>query len=215
MLLIRATGLPWIAATLLCAVCWVSAGAQAAPQALAADEADATAPVTAPAVTRLQNALLEAMRDHGSRSERETFLAPVVAAVFDLRNIARISLGSTWRELGEPARADFVARLQTLISATYAARFEVANGLSFEILAIENVPRGQVVRTRLLRSPDDPVSLDYFLRDGLIFDVVADGVSDLSLRRADYASVIQSAGYPALLDDLDASIVKLRSGDEI
>ncbi len=200
---------------MLCVVCWVSAGAQVAPQALPVGEAHATAPVTAPAVTRLQEALLEAMRDHESRSERETFLAPIVAAVFDLRNIARISLGSTWRELDESARKDFVARLQTLISATYAARFEVAKGLSFEILAIENAPRGQVARTRLLRPPDDPVSLDYFLRDGRIFDVVADGVSDLSLRRADYASVIRSAGYPALLDDLEASIVKLRSDDAI
>jgi phospholipid transport system substrate-binding protein len=72
-----------------------------------------------------------------------------------------------------------------------------------------------VVRTRLLRPPDAPVTLDYFLRDGRIFDVVADGVSDLSLRRADYASIIQSRGYPALLEDLDASIVKLRSDDEI
>ena len=196
---------------LFCALCWVAAGAQVVAQTLPAGEADATAP----AVTRLHNALLEALRDHASRSGREAFLVPVVAAVFDLRNIARISLGSTWRELDEPARVDFIDRLQALISATYAARFKAANGLSFQILAVDNAPRGQVVRTRLLRPPDDPVSLDYFLRDDRIFDVVADGVSDLSLRRADYGSVIQSAGYPALLDDLDASIAKLRSDDEI
>ena len=188
-----------------------SSETQDGSSASAADEAGGAAL----AVTRLQDALLKAMRNHGSRGEREVFLAPVVTAVFDLHNIARISLGPTWRELDEPARVDFTARLGVLITATYAARFEANNGLSFQILAVDEAPRGQVVRTRLLRPPDVPVTLDYFVRDGRIFDVVADGVSDLSLRRADYASIIQTRGYPALLEDLDASIVKLRSDDEI
>lgn len=200
-----------IAAVLCCGAHWESARAQDAPQAVSAGEAE----VAAPAVTQLQNALLEAMRNHGSRGEREAFLTPVVAAVFDLHNIARISLGPTWRELDEPARVDFAARLQVLITATYAARFEAGSGLSFQMLAVDEAPGGQVVRTRLLRPPEDPVSLDYFLRHGRIFDVVADGVSDLSLRRADYSSIIQSRGYPVLLDDLDTSIAKLRSEDEI
>jgi phospholipid transport system substrate-binding protein len=192
-------------------VSWASDGTRNTPSSLPVDEPGASPP----AVTRLQEALLEAMRSHGSRGEREAFLTPVVAAVFDLHNIARISLGPTWRQLEEPARAEFIARLQVLITATYAARFEANEGLSFQILAVDEASRGQVVRTRLLRPPEDPVSLDYFLRDGRIFDVVADGVSDLSLRRADYASIIQSRGYPALLEDLDASIAKLRSDDEI
>lgn len=190
---------------------WASSGTQDGSSSSAADETGGAAP----AVTRLQDALLEAMRNHGSRGEREVFLAPVVTAVFDLHNIARISLGPTWRELDEPGRADFTARLGILITATYAARFEANNGLSFQILSVDEAPGGQVVRTRLLRPPDAPVTLDYFVRDDRIFDVVADGVSDLSLRRADYASIIQSRGYPALLEDLDTSIVKLRSDDEI
>jgi len=200
-----------VAVAICSGVSWASSGTQEGSSSPAADETGGAAP----AVIRLQDALLEAMRNHGSRGEREVFLAPVVTAVFDLHNIARISLGPTWRELGEPGRADFTARLGILITATYAARFEADKGLSFQILAVDEAPRGQVVRTRLLRPPDAPVALDYFLRDGRIFDVVADGVSDLSLRRADYASIIQSRGYPALLEDLDASIVKLRSDDEI
>ncbi len=200
-----------VTVAICCAVSWASSATREGSTLSAADETGAAAR----AVTRLQDALLEAMRNHGSRGQREVFLAPVVTAVFDLHNIARISLGPAWRELDEPGRADFTARLGILITATYAARFEADNGLSFQILAVDEDPRGQVVRTRLLRPPDAPVTLDYFLRDGRIFDVVADGVSDLSLRRADYASIIQSRGYPALLEDLDTSIMKLRSDDEI
>ena len=46
------------------------------------------------------------------------------------------------------------------------------------------------------------------LSSGRVFNVVADGVSDLSLRRADYNSIIKREGYDALIQQVEANIVE-------
>jgi phospholipid transport system substrate-binding protein len=69
-----------------------------------------------------------------------------------------------------------------------------------------------VVRTRLRRDAAADVALDYFLRDDKVFNVVADGVSDLSLRRADYNSIIKSEGYERLLEHIRDKISAARRG---
>ena len=72
---------------------------------------------------------------------------------------------------------------------------------------------GDVVRTRLLREAEADVTLDYFLRAGRVFNVVADGVSDLSLRRADYSSIIKTEGFAALLTHIQRKIDEAREAD--
>ncbi|MFZ8890496.1 MAG: ABC transporter substrate-binding protein, partial [Pseudomonadales bacterium] len=67
-----------------------------------------------------------------------------------------------------------------------------------------------VVYTTLERPGNSSVSLNYFLRDGGIFNVVADGVSDLSLRRADYNSIVKKEGYASLLAHLRNKIKQAR-----
>jgi phospholipid transport system substrate-binding protein len=69
------------------------------------------------------------------------------------------------------------------------------------------------VKTHLVKKDGGIVRLDYYFRDGLIFNVVADGVSDLSLRRADYASIIGSEGLGGLRRSIRDSIEEYRSSD--
>ena len=61
-----------------------------------------------------------------------------------------------------------------------------------------------LVRTELRRPGDDSVSLDYLLHEKqgkwYIISVSADGVNDLSLKRAEYAAVIREKGYTGLID---------------
>ena len=61
----------------------------------------------------------------------------------------------------------------------------------------------------------DNVSLDYLLQetDGKwrIVNVVANGVSDLSLKRADYGAVIKSQGFDSLVVRLNDQIADLES----
>ena len=180
--------------------------AQAALPAPAASAAGAQAKVD-----RFHEALLAAMQA-GGLDERLTLLRPAVAEFFDVATVARISVGASWRGLAEERRAAFVELLGRLIVATYADRFDSYGGQRFVRVDAVAASTGTVVKSQLLRTSGEPVNLDYYFRGERVFNVVADGVSDLSLRRADYASIIRSQGLDALVEHVKADIAELGVG---
>ena len=193
-----------ILSLLVAGACWpTSALAQAAPAPSDADIATGNVEV-------FHETLVAALAID-QHEAREALLLPQVEQVFDVRRIAAISLGRTWRTLTESQQAAFTDLLTTLIVATYADRFDGFNGQRFVSDATEAVKSGFIVKTRLQRSEGEDVALHYFLRNGRIFNVVADGVSDLSLRRADYNSIIKSQGYAALVAHIEEKIALARS----
>ena len=165
-----------------------------------------------PSIEAFHAALLDAMRSDETFDARFALLAPVVGELFDVPTIARISLGRTWKSLDEPARAEFVDLLAELIAATYTDRFDSYSGQTFHLLSAEPARRGWVVKTELEKSDGERVSLDYYFRGRQVFNVVADGVSDLSLRRADYSSIVKEEGYEQLLAHIRDSIAGYQAG---
>ena len=113
-------------------------------------------------------------------------------------------------------RANFSPDQQTAVIAAFT-RFTVANyahnfrdfdGQKFEM--DDNVlTRGQdkIVRTRVIPAHDVPVSLLYRMHEVAgswkILDVYSNGVSELALRRSDFAAAIASGGAPVLIAHLN------------
>ena len=147
-------------------------------------------------------------------ADRVAALEPAVAGFFDLDTVSRITLGRTWRELDDARKAEFRKLLATLVVATYADRFDSFSGQRFERL--ESLPgrRGWVAKTHLVRANGERVNLDYYFNAGAVFNVVADGVSDLSLRRADYNSIIKQEGYDALIRHIRDNIAEMSDDNE-
>ena len=90
----------------------------------------------------------------------------------------------------------------------------------FVIVSSEEARKGRIVVRTVLEVSDDPgenVTLDYLLRISFgkwrIINVVANGVSDLSLKRADYGSVIKTDGFRSLIDKLNDQITEFESGN--
>jgi len=133
-----------------------------------------------------------------------------VAMLFDVSRIAKISVGRSWLKLNDDQRRDFKGVLGELIVATYADRFDAYKGQAFRVVGVREVKKGIVVRSELLPRDGEPVKLDYFFRDGKVFNVAADGVSDLSLRRADYSRVIKDRGFDALISHLREKVEETR-----
>ena len=67
-----------------------------------------------------------------------------------------------------------------------------------------------MVKTEFLRTDDEPVSFNYIVQrennKWKIISIIANGINDLSLKRADYSAVIQDKGYAVLLTDLEEKI---------
>lgn len=166
-------------------------------------------------VDKFHQQLVLVMKSAAPFAQREEMMAPAISSAFDLTSISRLCLGrTTWKSLNTHERNDFIGLMGELLTATYASRFASFNDQRFEVLGTDSPRAGrQVVKTALIRRSGERVTLDYYLAKDRVFNVVADGVSDLSLRRADYSSVIKQSGYPALLTQIQASIADLRTQD--
>ena len=166
-------------------------------------------------VNELQEALIQSMREGSALGYQGRFdlLAPVVDRSHDLDFIARTSLGTNWSELTTEQQRTFKDIFRKLSIATYAGWFKEHNGQFFEFLEKRTMPRDQVmVRSRLVQSDAEPVRFDYILREGKegwrIVNILADGVSDLALKRVEYRAILQRDGFSKLIDMLREKIVQ-------
>lgn len=172
-----------------------------------ADETPAAA-----VVETLHAALLKIMQDAdtlGYAGRVET-ITPVLAQSFDFETISRIVTGRAWNELEAAERAEFETLFARLSAATYASNFSSFSGERFETRSSEAKRDNMLVKTVLVKGDGDPVTLDYLLRksDGMwrIVNVIAEGVSDLSLKRADYTAVIKNEGFNSLITQLNGKV---------
>jgi phospholipid transport system substrate-binding protein len=171
-------------------------------------------------VDGLHSALITIMRDAkalGFEGRRER-IAPVVERSFDLPFIAQFTLGRHWSELNPGQQKLMVDVFSRLTIANYAARFNDFSGEQFQTLASDPARKGrELVRTVLKVDNDsaNDVTLDYLLHETgqgwRIINVIANGVSDLSLKRADYGAVMKSGGFDSLIAKLSDQIKDLES----
>lgn len=175
-----------------------------------AQDADAAA-----TVDRLHIALLDIMQNAQTLgfAGRHDSIAPMIEQSFDLEFIARLSIGRYWPELSTEQRARMVDAFSRMSIATYAARFDGYSGERFETVSSKPARRGRVLVRTFVRKAGDPsedVRLDYLLHDvggqWRIVNVIANGVSDLSLKRVDYGVTMKTEGFDALIGRIDQQI---------
>jgi phospholipid transport system substrate-binding protein len=185
----------------------------------AADDLVATNSPTA-TVASLQQALVAASREHSGAvvEERYRALEPAIVATHDLPYIAEFALRRQWSALAAEDRELFVAAFQRLSVMTYAARFgNVAADAFRPMEAGAPDANGRVqVKTAIKREGQSDVSLEYLLQSSpqgwRIINIVADGVSDLALKRAEYQRVFASGGIEGLIAELEQQTDRLERG---
>jgi phospholipid transport system substrate-binding protein len=192
----------------------------AAVGVLAAYEGHAAEIVTdSPAATiaSLQQGLVAMVREGSDATIADRYgdLEPLIVATHDLPYIAEFALRRQWASLTEDERQRFSAAFERLSVMTYAARFRnVAPDAFRPIEAAAPDANGRVqVTTAIKREGQPDVSLEYLLQDGArgwrIINVVADGVSDLALKRAEYQRLFASGGIGGLIAELEQQTQRL------
>lgn len=210
--LVRFVLLPTLAAFAMILLPFVARAEKADAAAPDAAAAEAPAPDAAAVVLSIQNALIDCMKsgpttDVAARAER---LRPVLDATHDLPYISRVVLGGLWSKLSDDDRKRFIDRFRELSVVSYAANFDSFGDHRFEILGVEQVKAGQELVRSVFHHGGEKTQFDYLLglRDGRrrVINVVVDGVSDLALKRSEYADIVQAEGFEGLLKKIDAKI---------
>lgn len=172
-------------------------------------------------IARFNEALLEIMRraDELGYQGRYDTVASVVRDTFDVKFMAAKSIGRTWRKLGADDRQRWVAAFEGYTVSNFADRFDGFSGETLEIVGEKPASHEtRVVLTLLTRPGDDDVELNYRMREGdsgwKVVDIYSDGkVSEIALRRSEYASVLKQGGIEKLITSVNAKTAERASGD--
>jgi phospholipid transport system substrate-binding protein len=122
--------------------------------------------------------------------------------------MTRLSIGPPWAKFSQEQQQVSLAAFRRFTIASYAINFRGFDGEKFEIEDIV-ASRGvyKVVQAHLISPHDSPASLTYQMHevDGAwkIVDVYYDGVSELAIRRSDFAAALASGGTPVLIAHLN------------
>ena len=172
-------------------------------------------------VDHLQDSLIEAMKvgpeiRYQGRYER---LAPVIEETHRIGTIARITIGRYWAGLTNEQKRLYVGKLRKLSTAYYASKFKKFKGESFEFISEQELRRDQhAVITDLLLSDGERIRFNYVLKEydrgWQIINVMAKGVSNLAVRRAEYSSIMARDGFEVLMAKMDEQFAEIRERQE-
>lgn len=167
-------------------------------------------------VRQLHEQIINIMKnaDAASFQERYAIMESVITENFNTPLIAKVVLSRYWKSLDETSQTDFIDLFNRLTISTYVDRFDSFNGEAFKDLSIEAMKKNRfLVKTEFVQTDDEPVSFYYIVqRDNdqwKIISVIADGINDLSLKRAEYSSVIKDKGFDSLIVSLKEKINNL------
>ena len=187
--------------------------------AAALSAAAETSAITTP-VNALHESLLAIMRksETGAYQARYALMEETVGSHFDLPLIARVILSRHWRSLDEGQQQAFIALFGRLTVSTYVDRFDAFENQSFRLVGTRALRKNRYLVKTVFESPGaEAVSFDYIVQqtgaDWKIISVIAKGINDLSLKRAEYGSLIRERGYPALISSLEEKIRNLQYPD--
>ena len=170
-------------------------------------------------VNAFHETLISTMKDGRTLSEsgRYARIEPVVHRLFDLPLMSRLAIGASWTTLSPAQQQVAIAAFGAYIAATYADRFDSFSGQRMEVVAQQPSSSGMIVRTRIIKSNGEPVSVDYAMRqnDGAwqISDVYLDGtISQLATQRSEFGAILRREGFEGLIATLQRK-VKLLAGN--
>ncbi|MEI6145794.1 MAG: ABC transporter substrate-binding protein [Methylococcales bacterium] len=164
-------------------------------------------------VEKFQSELIAVMKD-GKKlgyAGRYQKLSDPISNSHDLTKIARIVVGKEWEKLSEDQQQKLTDIFIRLSIASYAHNFKDYSGESFGFDSEEETTRGGVVvHTHLVIPNDKPVKFDYMLKEKgsswRIINIIANGVSDLALKRSEYTTILQREGFDVLMSKINEKI---------
>ena len=131
---------------------------------------------------------------------------------FDVPRMGRLSLGRYWRVATPAERQEYLTLFEALTVRKFAARLSRFSGEGFKVKSERIKESGLTLVTSEITLPPLPViGVDWLLSgdDGefKVVDVFVEGVSEVLIQRADFASIINCSG-----GRLEGLLAKLREG---
>jgi phospholipid transport system substrate-binding protein len=124
-------------------------------------------------------------------AERARRIASAILSAFDIATMTRLAVGPAWSGFSGAERSETIAAFGKFIVADYAKQLGDYSGETYKVDPnVESRGGDQIVKTWL-----GSTEIDYLVRGARILDIYANGtVSELATRRAEFSSILASAG---------------------
>jgi phospholipid transport system substrate-binding protein len=148
-----------------------------------------------------------------SKSQKHQMVKNIVDPHFDYREMAKLSLGATWRSLSGGQQDEFVRLFAELLEASYADKIDkYAQRVKIDYTG--EIPEGDRVEVRtVVVRPNDRFPLNYRLIQEAgtwkVYDVVIEGVSLVSNYRSQFSRIIHQSSYAELVRRLKTKVSEL------
>jgi phospholipid transport system substrate-binding protein len=145
----------------------------------------------------------------GRMTERRVAIRRIANDIFDFTETTRRSLGPHWQARTPQEREEITRLFADLLERSYIGKIEMYSGEKIQFVG-DNVEGEQAtVRTRLVTKQGVEIPVDYRMHRvagerWLSYDVVIEGVSLIANYRAQFNKIIQTSGYPSLVNKLAA-----------
>jgi phospholipid transport system substrate-binding protein len=143
-------------------------------------------------------------------------LEPVIFKTCDVPFMAKLTIGSSWAGLTSEKKQEAAKAYGRYLTAVYATRFDGYSGEKFEVLGEEKIRRGLLVKSRIIKSDGEPVTINYMVHDNeigwQIRDVYETGtISELATQRSDFSQILRTGGIDGLIAALNKKADDLQS----
>lgn len=133
-----------------------------------------------------------------TKAEREKRFRDILHRAFDIRTIARFTLGKYWRIASKMQRHEYVGLFEDFIVQAYAIRFKDYSGKNFQVGKVHEVgKKDKLVASKIVRPRGQPIQVNWRVRgteNYRVVDVVVEGISMAITHRDEFASVIRNRG---------------------
>ena len=153
------------------------------------------------------------LSDSTKFDKRYNFLKPTIVENFNIPLISKVILGRYWKTISKEEKDKFINLFNQLTITTYVSRFDSYKNQNFKNISLQKLKKNRyLIKTEFVRPKEKSVSFDYIVQKDKngekwrIISVIAEGVNDLSLKRAEYASIIKKYGFDGLIAKIEQKI---------
>jgi phospholipid transport system substrate-binding protein len=145
-----------------------------------------------------QNSINSLTNKEITQDQREERFRKILNAQFEVKLLARFTLGRFWRRASEEQRKEYTSLFEDFIVKAYAARFADYKGENFVVGKIRNInERDNLVQSEVVLTDGRKIPVHWRVRNGKAFkivDVLVEGVSMAITQRDEFSSIINQSG---------------------
>ena len=141
-----------------------------------------------------------------AKEERRRRLRQVIYPRFDFAEMARRSLGSTWRRISPVEQQEFVRLFTQLLEESYVNNIESYHGDKILYGRETQEQEYAEVDTKLITKRGEEIAVNYKLHkidgDWMVYDVVIENISLVNNYRAQFTRLLAKSSFAELLDTI-------------